>query len=143
MTTTATTSQTAPLAQLIDLTDRTAIVTGGAMGIGLGIARRLHEAGASVVITDLDNDAAAGAAEVLQGVRADSALGVAGDVSSPDCVDQMVEAARERYGGVDILVNNAGIYPMVPLQELDVETFRRVLDVNLTGLFLCTKAVSE
>jgi 2-deoxy-D-gluconate 3-dehydrogenase len=141
--TTNTTSLTAPLTQLIDLTDRTAIVTGGAMGIGLGIARRLHEAGASVVIADSERDAAAHAAAALEEARADSALSLATDVGAPEGAEHMVRAARERFGGVDILVNNAGIYPMVPLLELGLETLRRVLDVNLTGLFLCTKAVAE
>jgi len=94
-------SQTAPLAQLVDLTDRTAIVTGGAMGIGLGIARRLHEAGASVVIADLDEAAAAAEADVLQAGRPDSALAVATDVSTPEGAARMVDAARP-FGGIDI-----------------------------------------
>jgi len=130
------------LAELVDLSGKTAIVTGGAMGIGLGIARRLHEAGASVLVADLDLVASEHAVEALRAVRADSALTVRCDVSDPESVEGMVRTAVERFGGVDILVNNAGIYPMVPLADLDAATFRRVLDVNLTGLFLCTKAVS-
>jgi 2-deoxy-D-gluconate 3-dehydrogenase len=136
------TAQTASLQDLIDLTGRTAIVTGGAMGIGLGIARRLHEAGASVVVADLDAATAEHAAETLRAQRADSALTVRCDVSDPESVERMVGAAVETFGGVDIFVNNAGIFPMLPLSELDLETFHRVLDVNLTGLFLCTKAAS-
>ena len=142
MTTTIATPQTTPLPELIDLTGRSAIVTGGAMGIGLGIARRLHEAGASVLVADLDLAASEHATEALCAVRADSALTVRCDVSDPESVEGMVHAAVESFGGVDILVNNAGIFPMLPLEDLDVETFRRVIDVNLTGLFLCTKAVS-
>ena len=134
--------QTASLPELIDLTDRTAIVTGGAMGIGLGIARRLHEAGASVVVADLDAAAGEDATEALRAQRADSALAVRCDVSDSESVERMVDAAAEAFGGVDILVNNAGIFPMLPLSELDLETFQRVIDVNLTGLFLCTKAAS-
>jgi len=142
MTTTIDAPQTTPLGELIDLTGRTAIVTGGAMGIGLGIARRLHEAGASVLVADLDAAAGEHAAEALRALRADSALAVRGDVSDPESVEHMVHAAVESFGGIDILVNNAGIYPMLPLRDLDVETFRRVIDVNLVGLFLCTKAAS-
>ncbi len=142
MTTTIVTPQTTPLGKLIDLTGRSAIVTGGAMGIGLGIARRLHEAGASVLVADLDLAASEHATEALRAVRADSALTVRCDVSDPESVEGMVHTAVESFGGVDILVNNAGIFPMLPLKDLDVETFRRVIDVNLTGLFLCTKAVS-
>ena len=135
-------SEAASLSELIDLGGRTAIVTGSAMGIGLGIARRLHEAGASVVVADLDATAGEHAAEALLAGRADSALAVRCDVSDPGSVEGMVDAAVERFGGVDVLVNNAGIFPMLPLSELDLETFQRVIDVNLTGLFLCTKIVS-
>lgn len=131
-----------PLTELLDLTGRTAVVTGGAMGIGLGIARRLHEAGANVLIADLDEAAAQGAAADLVAARPDSARAIRSDVSDEESVRQMVGAAVESFGGIDILVNNAGIFPMVPLADLDAATFRRVLDVNLTGLFLCTKAVS-
>ncbi len=134
--------QATPLAELIDLSGRTAIVTGAAMGIGLGIARRLHEAGASIVVADLDLIAAEDAAEALQVQRAHSALAAHGDISDPQSVELMVRDAVEVFGNVDILVNNAGIYPMVPLSELDLKTFQRVIEVNLTGLFLCTKAVS-
>ena len=95
-----------------------------------------------MVIADLDVDAASDLAAELAAVRAGSALAVRSDVSDRDSVEAMVRAAVERFEGLDVLVNNAGIYPMVPIAELDVETFRRVLDVNLTGLFLCTKAAS-
>jgi 2-deoxy-D-gluconate 3-dehydrogenase len=138
---TTSTSQ-ASLAELIDLRGRTAIVTGGAMGIGLGIVNRLHEAGANLVIADLDLEAAQGAADDLIAVRPDSALALRTDVSDPGSVQEMVSAAVERFDGLDILVNNAGIYPMVPMADIDVATFRRVLEVNLIGLFLCTKAAS-
>ncbi|MGC2372288.1 MAG: SDR family NAD(P)-dependent oxidoreductase [Solirubrobacteraceae bacterium] len=141
--TTYTSQQNTPLAALLDLTGRTAVVTGGAMGIGLGIVRRLHEAGASLLIADLDEAAAKGVAADLVAARSDSALAIRSDVSDEESVRQMVRAAVEGFGGIDILVNNAGIYPMVPLADLDAATFRHVLDVNLTGLFLCTKAVSE
>jgi len=130
------------LADLIDLSGRTAIVTGGAMGIGLGIVRRLHEAGASVVIADLDPGAAEHVAEELRTKRDDSAVSIRVDVSDPEDVTRMVDTTVETFGGIDILVNNAGIFPMLPLSDLDLETFHRVLDVNLTGLFLCTKTVS-
>jgi 2-deoxy-D-gluconate 3-dehydrogenase len=142
MTTDLASPQHPSLAELLDLTGRTAIVTGGAMGIGDGIARRLHEAGANLLIADLDQAAAQSTAADLLAGRPDSALAVRSDVSDQQSVQQMVQAAVESFGGVDILVNNAGIYPMVPLADLDAATFRRVLDVNLTGLFLCTKAAS-
>ena len=132
-----------PLADLIDLGGRTAIVTGGAMGIGLGICRRLHEAGANVVVADLDESAAEQAAEDMRARRADSARAARCDVSDPGDVERTIGAAVEAFGGLDILVNNAGIFPMAPLSELDPELFRRVIDVNLTGLYLCTRAASQ
>jgi 2-deoxy-D-gluconate 3-dehydrogenase len=140
---TITSAQQRPLLQLISLSGRVAIVTGGAMGIGLGIARRLHEAGANVVIADLDELAAQEAARSLELIRAESALAIDCDVADPASVETLIDQTVERFGGLDILVNNAGIYPMLPLAELDVDTFKRVLDVNLTGLFLCTKVASE
>jgi 2-deoxy-D-gluconate 3-dehydrogenase len=131
-----------PLSELLDLTDRTAIVTGGAMGIGLGIVRRLHEAGANVLIADLDTTAAQASAAELLAARPDSVLVAGSDVSDAESVERMVRAAVEGFGGVDILINNAGIFPMAPMADLDLATFRRVLDVNLTGLFLCTRAAA-
>src|SRR5512146_2994506 len=118
------------LMELIDLSGRTAIVTGGARGIGLGIARRLHEAGASVVIADLDPDAAEQAAEELRAGRDKRAVSVRVDVSDPDDVARLVDAAVAVFGGIDILVNHAGICPMLPLSDLDLDTFQRVLGVN-------------
>jgi 2-deoxy-D-gluconate 3-dehydrogenase len=141
------TSSTAPatqasLAELIDLSGRTAIVTGGAMGIGLGIALRLAEAGADLVLADRDREAAEAAViEVGRKGRGD-ALVVPVDVSNPNDVARMIGGAIDEFGAVDILVNNAGIYPARTLQDLDLQTFRHVLDVNLTGLFLCTKAAA-
>jgi 2-deoxy-D-gluconate 3-dehydrogenase len=130
------------LSELLDLSGRTAIVTGGAMGIGRGIVERLGEAGANLIIADLDLGAARDLAAEMSAARAGSAVAVLADVSDPVDVQPMVDAAVTTFGGVDILVNNAGIYPS-PLAELDLDTFRHVLDVNLIGLFLCTKAVSE
>jgi 2-deoxy-D-gluconate 3-dehydrogenase len=128
------------LAELIDLHGRTAIVTGGAMGIGRAIVARLHEAGANVVVADLDREAAKEVVTDLDGRRVDGAVAVPADVGDPAGVERMVAAAVDAFGALDILVNNAGIYPARPLAELDLETFRHVLDVNLTGLYLCTKA---
>jgi 2-dehydro-3-deoxy-D-gluconate 5-dehydrogenase len=132
-------AQQPALAQLLDLSGRGAIVTGAAMGIGLGVARRLHEAGAGVLIADVDEQAAQSVASELASARPGSALAVRADVSDPEDVRRLVRAAVGGFGTVDILVNNAGIYPMSPVLELELATFRRVLDVNLTGLFLCTK----
>ena len=129
------------LAQTIDLSSKVAVVTGGAMGIGFGISYRLAEAGASVVIADLNKAAANEAVAKLaaQGWKA-SALAV--DVSDAAQVTGMVEAAVKAYGGIDILVNDAGIYPSVPMMQMDEKTFDKILSINLKGVFLSTKAAA-
>jgi 2-deoxy-D-gluconate 3-dehydrogenase len=131
-----------PVAQLMDLRGRTAVVTGGAMGIGQAIVRRLHEAGANVVIADLDASGETLASE-LNGSRAHSAVALHADVSLELDAHRAVTAAVEHFGHLDILVNNAGIYPNHPFLDMKPALFRRVLEVNLTGLFLTTQAAAE
>jgi Dehydrogenases with different specificities (related to short-chain alcohol dehydrogenases) len=143
MSTFAFSSSATPLTDLIDLAGKTAIVTGGAMGIGRGIGERLHEAGASTVIADLDPAAAEAVTSSLNARREHSALWTETDVGDADAVAAMVAAAVDGFGGVDILVNNAGIYPLMAFREMDVALFERVLRVNLVGMFLCMKAAAE
>lgn len=116
--------------------ERRAIVTGGADGIGLAIARALAGAGHSVIIADLDGQAAAArAAELGAGHR-----GIACDVTAEDQVAALAESA----GPVDVLVNNAGIADShVPTLEQTAEAFRRSVDVNLTGAFLMTREIGR
>ncbi|HSM86049.1 MAG TPA: SDR family NAD(P)-dependent oxidoreductase [Candidatus Limnocylindrales bacterium] len=130
-----------PLKQVIDLKGKSAIVTGGAMGIGFGIAWRLAEAGAGVTIADMNLSAAEEAAAKLR-ARGWKATAVHTDVANPADVHQMVETAVKAFGGVDILVNDAGIYPSVPVMQLAVKDFERILDINLKGVFLCTQAAA-
>jgi len=131
------------IAELVDLTGKTAIVTGGSMGIGCGIVERLHEAGAQVLIADIDLDAGIEVAERLNTVRSGSAFAVQTDVSRRADIDAMVTAAVERFGGLDILVNNAGIYPFAPFLEMDPELFERVLRVNLFSVFAAMQAAAK
>jgi NAD(P)-dependent dehydrogenase (short-subunit alcohol dehydrogenase family) len=118
-----------------------AIVTGGAMGIGFAVARDLASRGAAIVIAD-QNGAEAGAAKLVdEGYRA---LGVRTDVTSQDDVEAMVDRASREFGRIDTLVNNAGIYSTLqpkPFEQIDPSEFRRIMDVNVTGVFLCCKAV--
>lgn len=126
-----------PLATLVSLAGKTALVTGGAMGIGEGISYRLAEAGATVLIGDLDAAAAAKAAAEL------TAKGWQAQAVQLDVADEAsVAAAVAANPTIDILVNNAGIYPNTPLTQMTPDDFDRVLGVNLRGVFLCTKAVS-
>lgn len=132
-----------PLAELISLTGRAAIVTGGAMGIGLAIARRLHEAGASIVVADLDGPAAESVAAELNAVRADSAVALRTDVAEEGAAAAAVNASVEAFGRLDILVNNAGIYPMVPFLEMEESQLEHVLQVNLIGAARLMRAAAD
>jgi 2-deoxy-D-gluconate 3-dehydrogenase len=140
---TPTTLTSPTIAELVDLSAKTAIVTGGAMGIGCGIVERLHEAGAAVVIADLDLDTANALAGQLNSERPGSAFAIQTDVSRRADIDAMVSAAVEHFGGLDILVNNAGIYPFAPFLEIDAELFEHVLRVNLFSVFTAMQAAAK
>jgi len=115
-----------------DLTDKVALVTGGARGIGFATARALVARGASVVIVDLEAAAAERAAAQVHDSRA---LGLAGDVTDRTAMQRAVAAAVERFGGLDVVVANAGIASRVAtFRATSSETFERVLDVNLLGV---------
>jgi len=129
--------------KLLDLTGKTAIVTGSAGGIGKAIALRLHEAGANVVIADLNQSGSDDVAHILNEQRESSALGYGLDVTNAEAVDSLTEHVVREFGSIDILVNNAGIFPFISLAEMTDDTFSHVIDVNLRGVFLLTKVVSE
>lgn len=123
------------------LNDRIAVVTGAASGIGRGIAIAFASEGANVVVADMVDEA--GAAEVLARIREQGrdALFVQTDVSDEASVNSMASAALERFGRVDILVNNAGIFTEATLESMSVAEWDRVLNTNLRGTFLCTRAL--
>ena len=124
----------------IDLTQRTAIVTGGARGIGLAIARRLLGSGASVSLWDVDAAALAQAHEELksQGTVHTAVM----DVTSAESAQAAASASAQALGKLDILVNNAGIAGAnAKTWETDPKEWRRVLEINLTGPFHCCRAV--
>src|SRR4051794_4017066 len=118
------------------LSGQVALVTGAGQGIGAGIARRLHAAGARVAVLDRDGARAESVAAELEG------LGIEGDVCSEGQVAAAVKRTHDRLGPVTILVNNAGIAGRTDLSwNLGADEFRAVLDVNVIGCFLCCKAV--
>jgi 2-deoxy-D-gluconate 3-dehydrogenase len=121
-----------------DLAGKGVIVTGGAMGIGWGIVKRFVEAGANVLVADVDDELAAHKVAELEGPGKAVAMGV--DVTDEMAGERLVDECVASFGSVDILVNNAGIYPMIPMLELTREAWQRVIDVNLTGLSFVSKA---
>lgn len=127
------------MADLFQLTDRIALVTGGNGGIGLGMARGLGEAGATVLIAGRNEEKSAVALRELQaaGVRAES---LACDVTDEAAVQRLFAQVRERHGRLDILVNNAGATVRKPPQDFTLDEWNGVMDVNLTSVFLCARA---
>ncbi|MFH0937479.1 MAG: SDR family NAD(P)-dependent oxidoreductase [Candidatus Daviesbacteria bacterium] len=131
-----------PLNKLLDLSGKVAIVTGGAMGIGLGIVKRLAEAGAKVMIADMSEEEAGKVVTELSG-KGYQVKAIKTDISKEQEVKNLIEQTVQAFGSVDILVNNAGIYPMIPTMQMTFEQFDKILAVNLEGVFLMTKYSAE
>ncbi len=131
-----------PLNELISLAGKAAIVTGAGKGIGQGIAYRLAEAGAKVLVADLDEAAAQQTAQNLA-AKGWVVMAAKVDVSSEEDVKRMISVCQQQFGSVDILVNNAGIYPPVPVAQMSEEQFEKVMHVNLRSVFLTTKYAAE
>ncbi|MCZ6534265.1 MAG: glucose 1-dehydrogenase [SAR324 cluster bacterium] len=125
---------------LFDLSGKVAIVTGGNGGIGLGVARGLAGAGAAVVVAARNEAKSAAAVQELQ-TRGGKAIAITVDAADEDSVQALVATTVEQLGRVDILVNNAGINIRKRPEELQLEEWHQVMDVNLTSAFMCSKAV--
>jgi 2-deoxy-D-gluconate 3-dehydrogenase len=125
---------------LFNLTGKVAIVTGGNGGIGLGMARGLADAGASIAVVGR-NEAKSQAAVADLKARGVKALAVSADVTDKAAVADMVARVSRELERIDILVNNAGINIRKPPHSLDIEEWHSVIDTNLTSAFLCSKAV--
>ncbi|MBU3687973.1 MAG: short-chain dehydrogenase [Acidimicrobiales bacterium mtb01] len=124
------------LAQLLDLSGRRAVVTGGAKGIGAQTARRLAEAGADVVVADLDLSAATMTATDIANATGRTIVAAFIDVGDTSSIVAAADAAMSRLGGIDIWVNNAGIYPTTgPAIEATDEFIDRMLSINVRGSF--------
>lgn len=120
-----------------------ALVTGAARGIGRGIALRLAQEGADIIVNGANNrDAAEATAEAIRAVGR-RALVVMAHVSDEDAVSEMVDRGEKELGPIEILVNNAGVLQSGPVAELSKKDWQRVLDINLTGPFLCSRIVGS
>jgi len=122
------------------LTGRVALITGGGQGIGLAVARKLVDRGASIAINDLD-EAHADAAVSQLADSGNATLAVPGDITSKTSVQQIVDHTSRELGGLHILINNAGILYPTSVADMPEDEWDRVIEVNLKGTFLCAQAV--
>ena len=128
---------------MIDLSGKSAVVTGGSRGIGRAIALRLAEQGADVAFSYVANEGAAKETAAAIEAVGRKALPVQADVSKPESADALIKAALEAFGKVDILVNNAGITRDDLIMRMSLEDWRDVLETNLFGAFYAIKAVTR
>ncbi len=125
-----------------DLRGKTVIITGGARGIGLASAYAFAAQGAHVALLDTDEAALALAVAALEKTGA-HAIACVASVTDADAVEQAFASAEAEFGSIDILINNAGISANKPTLEVTVEEWRRAVDINLTGVFLCAQAAGR
>lgn len=123
------------VAELVSLKGRCAVVTGGAQGLGKAMARRLAEAGASVLIGDVNLEQATAAAQELTERYGGKVIATSLDVTNSTSVVAAAELAIAELGSIDIWVNNAGLYPNIGLLDMTDEVWDRVMDVNMRGVF--------
>jgi NAD(P)-dependent dehydrogenase (short-subunit alcohol dehydrogenase family) len=123
----------------VRFTERVAIVTGAASGIGLAAARRLGSEGARVILADVNTEALRTAERTVLDAGSPATLARCGDVSKEDHVIAIVHAAMERFGRLDVIVNNAGIMVFKPLEQHTLEDWTRLLQVDLLGAFFFIK----
>jgi 2-deoxy-D-gluconate 3-dehydrogenase len=135
-------TQMQTISQLFDLTGKAAIVTGGAKGIGQAIAFRLSEAGAGVMIADIDLEAAAETVERIKEKGGDATF-VSADARSATDAENVVSATLDKFGTLDLLINNAGIFPISPVFETTETLWNQVIDINLKGVFLYSQVAAK
>jgi NAD(P)-dependent dehydrogenase (short-subunit alcohol dehydrogenase family) len=119
---------------------KTAFITGGSRGIGLALAREFASSGYRVIITSRDPARLERAVSELRG-SGGSSTGVICDVADPASVAQALRQLRQQYNSIDVLINNSGIaHDLIPIDKMPIETWKQVIDTNLTGTFLVTQA---
>jgi 3-oxoacyl-[acyl-carrier protein] reductase len=123
-----------------NLTGKVAFITGGSRGMGAGIARRLSDAGASVVFSH-SGKGANKAQEVLEDIRSHqgTVMAIKADNEHPDEIIRAMEAGMEAFGPIDILVNNAGIFSLKPIEEYEVEEYDQMMKINVKAVFVASQ----
>jgi gluconate 5-dehydrogenase len=136
------TKEPLPGIKLFDLTGKAAIITGGSKGLGLAMAAGLASAGASVMLVNRNKEEGVRAAEELSRDYGTKAISFSADVSNKEDTEAMCKAALNEFGRIDILINSAGINIRGPIDEVTPEDFAKVMHVNVTGTWLCCRAVT-
>ena len=122
------------------IAEKTAVVTGGSAGIGREICTYMATLGARIAVIDLNEEKGKETVAAIA-ESGGEALFTRGDVTVVSDMERCMAETAEFFGGIDILVNNAGIASLAPFEQLTLETWKRIIEVNLTGAFVCTKAV--
>jgi NAD(P)-dependent dehydrogenase (short-subunit alcohol dehydrogenase family) len=132
-------TSTSPILDRFRLDGKTALVTGGGQGIGKAFAQALGEAGAKLAVVDIDEKLAASAAEELRGGGIE-AMAVPADVTKPDAVAAAVDGIVKQWGGLTIGVNNAGMGLWRDAESMDIDEWKKLVDLNLTSVYICAQA---
>lgn len=130
-----------PGMKLFDMTGRVAIVTGGSKGLGKAMAAGLASAGANVVLVSRNGDEAAEAAAEIEADHQTKAIGLAADITKASQVKEVVDKTLSEFKQIDVLINSAGINIRGSIEDLTLEQFKEVQETNVTGTWICCKAV--
>ncbi len=135
-------NQPLPGIKLFDLTDKVAIITGGSKGLGLAMAAGLASAGAKVMLVSRDAKTGEEGAKTIRENDGVEAIAFSADVTNIDQMEAMAETALKQFGRIDILINSAGINIRGPIDELTLDDFGKVMDINVNGTWLASRAVT-